>query len=282
MRIVKYLIGGWLLLGLMSCHLNDVSPSTIDEEITDYQGDFNQSYGSDPSQRYDIYYPYSTSQQPSEVLILLHGGAWGAGDKSFLLPTVRALMSQKKNLTIVNANYRLTSSKGIRLEQQLNDIKLLINHLHQKATNFNITTGAFAIGGVSAGGHLALEYAYARDTTRQIKGVVGIVAPTDLSSEPLRKTGLDLSIQQLLGTTFEQNPDTYYKASPFYTAKSTAPTTLLFYGGKDAVVPREQGELLKFKLTTMGVKHRYYFYPDETHDFTAELLADKIIALFAM
>ena len=221
---------GVLLFILSGCHLSDDNP-LIEEEALSYIEALNQSYGADGIQKCDIYSPVTESGRPSEVIILLHGGAWGAGDKSFLTPSVLGLKSRKKNLTIVNTNYRLTSTKGIRLEQQLADIQLLIDYLRKNAAKYNITEDRFVIGGVSAGGHLALNFAYSDFPGAGIKGVVGIVAPTDLTYEPMREAGLEGPIQQLLGKTFAEAPQTYQSASPFFIAKHTAPTTLLFYGG---------------------------------------------------
>lgn len=278
-RIYTFFCTSLLVVGLSSCHISDIKP-LIEEEISSYNGIYNESYGKDVLQRFDIHYPVSVSGRPSEVLILLHGGSWSGGDKSYLAPTVDALQKSKKNLAIVNINYRLTSTSGIRLEQQLADIQLLVEYLRQNATRYNITDGKFVIGGVSAGGHLALDYAYLKDTNRDIKSVVGIVAPTDLTSETLREGGLDKPIQQLIGKTFDDAPDEYRNASPIYNLTGAAPPTILFYGGKDIIVPQTQGELLKLKLSLFGVKYRYYFYPEETHDFSPNLLVDKILDLY--
>ncbi|WP_428659700.1 alpha/beta hydrolase fold domain-containing protein [Runella sp.] len=265
---------------LSGCHMSDVTPA-IEEEATSYNEYFNRSYGADPFQKCDIYSPVTASERPSEVLILLHGGAWEAGDKFYLTPSVTGLKAKKKNLTIVNANYRLTSSKGIRLEQQMADIQLLVEYLRKNAAKYNITEEGFVIGGVSAGGHLALNYAYSNFPGVKIKGVVGVAAPTDLTSEPLREAGLEIPIQLLIGKTFADAPEAYQSASPFFIVNHKAPPiTLLFYGGKDVVVPKEQGEILCFKLNLLRLKYRYYFYPEETHDFTADLLIDKILAIF--
>lgn len=279
MRFFTFLCTSLLAVGLNSCRISDIEP-LIEEEISSYNGIYNESYGKDVLQRFDIHYPVSMSGRPSEVLILLHGGSWSGGDKSYLAPTVDALQKRKKNLAIVNINYRLTSTSGIRLEQQLADIQLLVEYLRQNATRYNITDGKFVIGGVSAGGHLALDYAYLKDTNHDIKSVVGIVAPTDLTSEVLREGGLDKPIQQLIGKTFDDAPDEYRNASPIYNLTGDAPPTILFYGGKDVIVPQTQGELLKLKLSLFGVKYRYYFYPEETHDFSPNLLVDKILGLY--
>lgn len=279
MRVFTILSIILLAVGLTGCHLSDINP-LIEEEISSYKGIYNESYGKDGLQRFDIHYPVSVSGRPSEVLILLHGGAWSGGDKSYLAPTVDALQKSKKNLTVVNINYRLATTPTVRLEQQLADIQLLITYLRQNASRYNITDGKFVIGGVSAGGHLALDYAYLKDTNHDIKSVVGIVAPTDLTSEALREGGLEKPIQQLIGTTFDKAPDEYRNASPIYNLTRNVPPTILFCGGKDLVVPQIQGELLKVKLNLLGVKNRYYFYPEETHDFSPNLLVDKILDLY--
>lgn len=267
-----------IVLSIVSCQSDTLTPF-IDEEITTYKDQYDQSYGTDPLQRFDIHYPTTVSGKPSEVLILMHGGSWSGGDKSFLAPSVAQLKKSNKNLTIVNTNYRLTSKTGVKIGQQLEDIQQLIAFLKQKAAIYNINESAFVIGGVSAGGHLALQYSYTHPT-EGVKAVVGIVAPTDLTSQALREAGLETSIVQLIGKSYKESPNDFWNASPLNTMTPIAPRTILFYGGQDKVITPEQRTLTEAKLTLYGIKHQVYFYPEQTHDFSAELLADKLIDIF--
>lgn len=273
-RLAFYL----MMLAMFGCQSETLAPF-IDEQIAAYKDLYDQPYGTDPLQRFDIHYPETISGKPSEVLILLHGGSWSGGDKSFLTPSVEQLKKAQKNLTIVNANYRVTSKTGVRIGQQIEDIQQLVAYLKQKAATYHLNEASFVIGGVSAGGHLAMQYSYTHPADG-VRAVVGIVAPTDLTSKALREAGLEKSIVQLIGKSYEEAPLDFWKASPLNTMTTSAPRTILFYGGQDNIITPEQRVLTEAKLTLYGINHQVYFYPEQTHDFSAELLADKLINVF--
>ena len=278
-KLSRVLLAFYLVtMALFGCQSETLTPF-IDEQIASYKDLYDQSYGTDPLQRFDIHYPETVSGKPSEVLILLHGGSWSGGDKSFLTPSVEQLKKAQKNLTIVNANYRVTSKTGVRIGQQIEDIQQLVAFLKQKAVTYHLNEGAFVIGGVSAGGHLAMQYSYTHPTDG-VRAVVGIVAPTDLTSKALREAGLEKSIVQLIGKSYEEAPLDFLQASPLNTMTPSAPRTILFYGGQDNIITPEQRVLTEAKLTLYGINHQVYFYPEQTHDFSAELLADKLINVF--
>lgn len=268
-----------VLMCINSCRVSDPNP-LIEEPILGYSDKYDEAYGNDPLQRYDIHYPQSTNATLSEVLILLHGGSWSGGDKSFLSPSVEMLKNAQKNLVIVNANYRLTGKTGIRLENQLEDIRLLLEHLQQKSAEYHLPTSGWVIGGISAGGHLALLHSYQHNRERLIKAVVGIVTPTDLTLKSLQEAGLEKSIYQLMGATYEQAPIAYQEASPVHLVRHGIPKTILLYGGKDPLISSDQREAMRAKLMLFGVSHRYFYFPDETHDFSPNLLVDRILMAF--
>jgi acetyl esterase/lipase len=278
-QVLKLLWVCGILMCINSCQVKDPKP-LINEPIVGYSDKYDEAYGNDPLQRYDIHYPQSINATMSEVLILLHGGSWSGGDKSFLSPSVEMLKNEQKNLVIVNANYRLTGKTGIRLENQLKDIRLLLEHLQQKAAEYRLPTSGWVIGGISAGGHLALLHAYRNNSERLIKAVVGVVVPTDLTLKSLQEAGLAKSIYQLMGTSYEDAPRAYLEASPVYLIRHGMPKAILLYGGKDPLISSDQREAMRAKLMLFGVSHRYFYFPDEAHDFSPNLLVDKLLMAF--
>lgn len=267
----NYLVLGFALL-LSSCDSIDVVPffnknySIRGDESLDYEVKKNETYGDDELQQYDIYLP---KNQPNKVpvIVLLHGGGWSEGDKSFINPIVETLQQKHTKCAIVNANYRLTFKQGIRYQQQIDDIGLLLRKLQKDAKTLNITPKFFLLG-ISAGGHLAMSYSYTADTKNLVEVVGGIASPADLTSEVIRQGRMNDDIIKLVGKPFsEENTDDYRSASPLFQIKKTSPATILFYGGSDTVVPPEQGEKMKQKLDELGSKHAYYFYPEQYHEW---------------
>ncbi len=185
---IKYRIPVILLLALSlmsGCQLWDqVKPESnyINDPVVDFDFHKDLVFGSNEKVKLDLYTPVSLNGNPAEVVILLHGGGWISGDKSFLKPTVDMLLKQGKNLAIVNMNYRVDSRAGDLLSLQLADLQNVINFLNENAEKYNLRKDNYRIVGFSAGGHIALTYAY-RTTETAIKTVVAISAPTELTHE---------------------------------------------------------------------------------------------------
>lgn len=281
----NYFIIG-LMLFLSSCDSIDVVPlfnknySIRGEEEVDieYEIKKDESYGDNELQKYDIYLPKNqTTKVP--VIVLLHGGGWSEGDKGFINPIVETLRQKHTKCAIVNTNYRLTFQKGITYQQQVEDIDLLLKKLQKNAKSLNITPKFFLLG-ISAGGHLAMLYSYTADNKNLVEVVGGIASPADLTSGEIRQGRMNSDIIKLVGKPFsEENIDDYRSASPLFQMKKTSPATILFYGGSDTVVPPEQGEKMKQKLEELSNKHKYYFYPEQYHEWgklpeTLDLMLD--------
>jgi acetyl esterase/lipase len=273
------------MLLLTACNSVDVVPlinkdytiQTSEGDKIEYDEKKNVSYGSNELQKYDIYLPKEQSNEVP-VIVLFHGGGWSEGDKGFINPMVDYLRQKNVKCAIVNANYRLTFQKGITYKQQLEDIDLLLKNLQSSSKSLNITPKFFLMG-ISSGGHLALLYSYSSDKSKLVAVVGGIVSPTDLTSDKLRQGKMEIDITKLIGMPFnETNIGEYRSASPLFQAKSSSPPTILFYGGSDNLVSAEQGVLINDKLKELGVNQEYYFYPEQSHDWSklSETL-DKMI-----
>jgi len=271
---------------LTSCDVVDVVPLINKnyaivapelEEKVEYDEQRNIFYGEDELQTYDIFLPKNQSSKVP-VIILLHGGGWSEGDKGFINPIVGYLKQKNVKCAIVNANYRLTYKSGITYKQQIEDIDLIIKKLRNEAKSLNITPKFFLMG-ISAGGHLAMLYSYSADANKVVEVVGGIVTPSDLTSEKIRQGRMNTDIEKLIGKPFNEAPDEYRKASPAFQIRRNSPPTILFYGGSDNLVPAEQGSLMSARLKELNIKHEYYLYPEQSHNWSLlnETL-DKMIA----
>jgi acetyl esterase/lipase len=269
-----------LALSLMSgCQFWDqVKPESnyINDPVVDFDFYKDLVFGSNDKVKLDLYKPVSLNGNPAEVVILLHGGGWISGDKSFLKPTVDLLLKQAKNLAIVNMNYRVDSRAGDLLSLQLADLQNVINFLNENAEKYNLRKDNYRVVGFSAGGHIALTYAY-RTTETAIKTVVAISAPTELTIKESLDKSLWTNVEILIGKKYGDSIDVFRNASPFYLATFRSPTTVLVYGQKDVLVSSQQGELLAQKLSLMHVRCRFDVLPGETHELSADKSAQYIL-----
>ncbi|MBI3220136.1 MAG: dienelactone hydrolase family protein [Bacteroidetes bacterium] len=51
---------------------------------------------------------------------------------------------------------------------------------------------------------------------------------------------------------------------------------MLFYGGKDELVPASQGEILQAKLSSLNVTHELTIYPNDGHAFSSDNYFDAL------
>lgn len=129
----------------------------------------NVSYGTDTSQRFDVYLPAGRTDS-TPVVFVLHGGGFIAGTRTEFEAQSRALLA--KGLAVVNVDYRLVDTTGlltlpplhklsaVRIDEQIVDIKAAMDRVAANAADWKVRTSRWAVVGHSAGGTLALLYAY--------------------------------------------------------------------------------------------------------------------------
>jgi len=238
----------------------------------------NESFGTDTSQKADIYLPANRSDT-TKVLVLLHGGSWSAGDKTDLDAFIAILSAQYPNAAIINMNYRLAGIAN-KYPTQIMDIKLLLDYVEAKRTTWHISN-SFGLGGVSAGGQLALMYAYKFDVPKRIKTVVSVVGPTNFLDPYYLSNPLFLSIAGTYIGAPISDTTTYKNASPAYAVTATAPPTFMAYGGSDILVPQSNATLLRQQLINNNIPYEYNFYPTEQHEFSDPILRETAVKITA-
>lgn len=214
---------------------------------------------------FDAYIP--TGHAQSKVIVYLHGSGWTGGDKDeFPKQLVEELVGKRKYI-VVSANYRLIKDGKNRFPTQMEDVKKLLAFLSGQAGKFNFDGSNFALMGGSAGGHLAMLYAYGYDTDKQVKTVVDFWGPTDFTNLAERSSN-PLANDKIVNLLGENNPQAPINtvASPIHRlTASTAVPTLLFHGGQDPLVPVDQANRLYAKLQELQVPAEYNFYENEKH-----------------
>jgi len=272
--INKFIILSLFIVCFFSCtdndHIDAFDPSIAIEFL-------NVSYGEKPLQNYDIYLPKDRTNSTTKVLVLVHGGSWIGGDKGDLNPFVTTLKTTFPNYAIVNINYQLASIGKSPFPMQINDIQEVIKHLRSKSNEYKISS-RYGFIGTSAGGHLSLLYSYAYNNLREVEIVCSIVGPTNFTDENYisnpNYSNFIKGIQLITGVNFEENPAYYENLSPYHIVTKNAIPTLLFYGGKDDLIPTSQGVDLHLKLDELNVINEFKLYENEGHGWQGEALND--------
>ncbi|MCF6297347.1 MAG: alpha/beta hydrolase [Flavobacteriaceae bacterium] len=254
------LLNLFVIIGLFSCNTDDTNHiDTLNSQ--QYYEELDISYGENDDQKFDLYLPPSRSLN-TKIMILIHGGGWSSGDKNSMNPYKDIILQDFSDVAVVNINYRLSDKDNSPYPMQLDDITAVVNYIAEKR-NYYIISDEIGFTGTSAGAHLSLLWSYAFDTKNKTKMVCSIVGPTNFTDPAyLEDPNFPLLISQ-----FSLNPTTSYleEISPYHNVTSSSPPTILFYGGKDLLIPTTQGIALRDKLNEFGVTHEFTLYPDEGH-----------------
>lgn len=266
--IMKKFLFFFCIVLLVSCKKNDVNQNLASQILT------NISYGTDTSEKMDVYLPAGRSADSTKLMVLVHGGAWISGDKSDFASFIPVIQQRFPGYAIANINYRLATVASNHFPTQENDMKTAINFLIQKSSDYHISQKLVLLG-ASAGAHMALLQAY-KYSSPKILTVVDFFGPTDMVdlynfySSNVSDQAL---FQLLMNGTPTSNASLYAQSSPlsFVTAQSCP--TIIFHGTADVVVPISESISLKNKLGSFGVANQMTSYDNVGH----ELWPDNIL-----
>ena len=276
-NIFRHLLLFLFLIGMFSCEDTDTSDDITSMDPLEFHEELNISYGSDGDQVFDLYLPANRTED-TKIMILVHGGGWISGDKVDMNGFKDYMLENLSNIAIVNMNYRLAENTSEAYPMQINDITSVVNHLKNNQNEYVISDDIGFLG-VSAGAHLSMLWSYAFDINGQTKMLCGIVGPTNFT-DPAYRNSTDPELQAILNV-FGGNTSTTYleEVSPYHQVTTSAPPTILFYGGQDPLVPITQGTAMRDKLENLGVIHDFTLYQNEGHGWVGLNLLDTTIKL---
>lgn len=242
------------------------------------------SYGAHTRQVYDIYLPQKRDTN-TPVILMIHGGAWKAGQKEDFNSYVNLIKAKWNSVAIINMNYRLASNtNNIHHPEILADISSVVNQINANQTNYQISNNIGVVG-ASAGGQLAMIYAYKYNSN--ITCVANIFGPSIISDWSwYNSTNLWLGaytgdiLTEYVGQPWDT---TAYKAvSPYWNVTNSSQPTILFHGNLDPIVPVYQSQWMQGKLNTLNVTNQYHEYL-AFHSFDntqADDVVNKLVAFF--
>ena len=242
---------------------------------------FDMSYGDDAAQTLDMYLPANRSAATTKILVLIHGGGWVQGDKNDMREYIPLLRREHPDHAIVNLNYRLAiPDVRTAFPNQFLDLQLALNFLSEACPALEIKP-EFGLIGVSAGGHIALQYDYVYDVRDQVKMVSSIVGPTNLkdtyySRNPQFSRAMEYLVDR---KEYPGISDLAMAVSPAHFVNENSSPTILFYGENDDLVPVSNGKFLEGKLKAAKIEHQLTIYAGGHGDWQEESNQDLQLQL---
>lgn len=199
---------------------------------------------------------------PFAAVILVHGGAWVAGDRTSNVQPLFQPLSDA-GFAWFSISYRLAGDvarnplgAALQLGTAENDVRRAVAFVKEHAPEYHVNPNKIALIGESAGGQLAAMAALRPDPEGAVQGVVAFYTPSDLASL-VRTSSLipDQVRDAVKGTVFDDVLMAgLQEFSPINYVSPASPPFLLIHGTDDNIVPFAQSERFcaKLRAATVG------------------------------
>ncbi|MBM6551434.1 alpha/beta hydrolase [Marinomonas ostreistagni] len=215
------------------------------------------AYGTEAQQRLDVYIPEDAANQSSyPVIVFFYGGRWTDGNKDMY-----PFLAQKyvdRGYVVVIPDYRKYPEVTFPtfVEDGAQAIAWTVNHIRSYQGNEQ----QMFVMGHSAGAHIGAllaanpEYLAAHGlSTQVIKGFAGLSGPYDFTPE-------DDDLKDIFGP-----PERYPQMTVTTFIEGNEPPMLLLWGGKDALVGRQNIDRLSAKIEQQNGQVSTKIYPAMGH-----------------
>ena len=193
------------------------------------------------------------------VIVFFFGGGWNSGKVSQFEPHAKYFSS--RGMIAVLADYRVKTRYQTSPFDAVADAKSVIRYLRENASLLRIDTAKIVASGGSAGGHLAAA-------TATVPGLNDARDNLKISCKP--------NALVLFNPVFDNGPsgygydrigERYPEISPMHNIKKGTPSTIVFLGTNDDLIPIETAQRYKKKMEESGCRCDLFLYEGQKHGF---------------
>lgn len=239
------------------------------------------TYGEKPANEFDLYLPVDDSKESYGLVVYLHAGGFTSGDKTDDKEILQWLCSKGYVAAGINYTLRDDAHPEASVLSQSNEIKESIPFVIEEARKLGYNIDRMATAGGSAGGCLALIYAYRDASSSPVPVMMAFegVGPTSFYPEDWKCYGFDQNAEaaaemfsvmtgkevtaEMFGTA--EYDELVKDASALLWVNEDTVPTVMAYGQHDKFQPYEGPVRLDKALTENGVPHEYIVLPHSGH-----------------
>jgi acetyl esterase/lipase len=191
------------------------------------------------------------------ALVLFHGGGWVRGRPESLQPIARHLAD--RGTTVISVQYRLIGEhRQLTPFDLFDDARAAHRFVVDHAADLRIDPQRIALGGGSAGGHLATALvAFGDDDLPPAAALVLLNPAFDLSD-----TGWQSGRRKVQAAGADP-----LAFSPAHHVHADFPPTLIIHGSEDRVTPLANARDFQQRMRQAGVTCDLIAFPDRGHGF---------------
>lgn len=121
----------------------------------------NQKYGPHERNTFDIW--LAKSENPTPLVVYIHGGGFTGGDKSKYFQSEDVVRFIESGISVATINYRFMNEPPYGILASMNDSKRFVQFVRYHSAKYNIDKSRIACTGGSAGAGTALWLAFSDD-----------------------------------------------------------------------------------------------------------------------
>ena len=235
-------------------------------------------YGEGEANKFDLYVPADCSRDSYGLIVHLHPGGFTSGDKRDMAEDCKK--SAAKGFVAASVNYTLRREDNqASVDLMSEEIKASIPVIVEEAAKLGYHLNRMIVSGGSAGGCLALIYAYrdAKDSPIPVKAVIEGVGPASFEPDDWYGLGQNddaaatfLSVICGKTITAEMMRNGQYKeeikcVSAYAWVTEASVPTLCAYGKYDKICPYGSAIHLKKALEAYHVPHDFIVFEHSGH-----------------
>lgn len=242
------------------------------------------SYGDGEANKFDLYVPANGGKESYGLIVYLHAGGFTSGDKAGDAEMLAWLCS--KGYVAAGINYTLRTGENDKsVYSQSREIKEAMPKVVEEADRLGYPIDSMAIAGGSAGGTLAMLYAYrdADDSPVPVKMMFEAVGPSSFYRSDWGAYGLDQDTDEsrkaaaglfgvMLGGQISvdildtpEYDEVIKPISAFMWVDEDSVPSVIAYGAHDRVCPFGSAAHLVNALEENGVDYQYFEMPHSGH-----------------
>jgi arylsulfatase A-like enzyme/acetyl esterase/lipase len=217
--------------------------------------------GSEAALDLRLFFPpgYEPTSDRRPAIILFHGGAWQGGNPDQFYAQCRYLAL--RGMVAASVRYRCIREFKTSVRECVIDAKSAVRWVRQHAAELGIDPQKIAVGGGSAGGHLAAATALVDGLEQEGEDSAISCRPDALVLfNPVYDNGPG-------GFGHSQVRDYWQQISPIDNIDAKAPPTIVFLGSEDKVLPVATAERFDRLMEEQGVRCDTHVYAGRPHGF---------------
>lgn len=214
------------------------------------------------------------------AIVFFFGGGWTSGSPSQFERQCRHFAA--RGMVAITADYRVASRQGVKPAECVADAKSCVRWVRRNAKRLGIDPARIAVGGGSAGGHLAaatatlpgLEAAGEDTAVSAVPDALVLFNPA-LVMAPLEGLELRGFAEKSSAERFGCEPTAI---SPIHHVHAGQPPTLILHGKADTTVPIVTVEAFAAAMKKAGNRCDIVGYDGQPHGFFNAAKYDETVA----